>query len=142
MKILAKTGAKGEPMATPSIWLQNLLLKIKWVCYVAKRKSFLSSFLVMFRLGSWLKLRFVAISMGIVGSKKFSGKICILNLGNSIYHDIYNVITKPNKGNRVVILDWKLYDNAIQETISDISKLKSSIKIQPWNVKLHYNVFR
>ena len=96
----------------------------------------------MFRLGSWLKLRFVAISVDIIGSKNFSGKICILNLGNSIYHDIYNVITKPNIGNGVVILDWKLYDNAIPETISDTSKLKSSIKIQPWNVKLHYNVFR
>ena len=29
---------------------------------------------------------------------------------------------KPNKGNGVVILDWKLYDNAIQEIISDNSK--------------------
>ena len=29
MKILARTGAKGDPMATPSIWLENLLLKIK-----------------------------------------------------------------------------------------------------------------
>ena len=50
-------------MTTPSIWLWNLLLKIKWVCDVAKRKSFLSSFLVMFRLGLWLKMRFIAISM-------------------------------------------------------------------------------
>ena len=29
MKILASTGAKEEPMATPSISLQNLPLKIK-----------------------------------------------------------------------------------------------------------------
>ena len=40
MKILASTGAKEEPMATPSISLQNLPLKIKWVCNVAKGKSF------------------------------------------------------------------------------------------------------
>ena len=32
------------------------------------------------------------------------------------------VITKPDKGNGVVILDRKLYDNAIQELISDTSK--------------------
>ena len=32
------------------------------------------------------------------------------------------VITKPGKGNGVVILDRKFYDNAIQEIISDTSK--------------------
>ena len=32
------------------------------------------------------------------------------------------VITKPDKGNRVVILDWRLY--AIEEVISDTSKFK------------------
>ena len=63
MTILARTGAKREPMATPSIWLQNLLRKIKWVGDVTKMKSFLSSFLVMFRLGLGLKIRFIAISM-------------------------------------------------------------------------------
>ena len=31
---------------------------------------------------------------------------------------------KPNKGNGVVILDWKPYDNAIQEIISDTSKFE------------------
>ena len=34
------------------------------------------------------------------------------------------VITKPDKGNGVVILDGKLYDNAIQELISDTSKFE------------------
>ena len=34
------------------------------------------------------------------------------------------VITKPDKGNGVVILDRKLYDNAIQKIISDTSKFK------------------
>ena len=34
------------------------------------------------------------------------------------------VITKPDKGNGVVILDRKLYDNAIQELISDTSKFE------------------
>ena len=33
-------------------------------------------------------------------------------------------ITKPDKGNGVVILDRKLYDNAIQEIISDTSKFE------------------
>ena len=42
------------------------------------------------------------------------------NLRN--YKDI--VITKPDKGNGVVILDQKLYDNAIQEIISDTSKFE------------------
>ena len=31
---------------------------------------------------------------------------------------------KPDKGNGVVILDWKLYDNAIQEIISDNSNFE------------------
>ena len=34
------------------------------------------------------------------------------------------VITKPDKGNGVVILDRKLYDKAIQELISDTSKFE------------------
>ena len=34
------------------------------------------------------------------------------------------VITKPGKGNGVVILDRKLYDNAIEEIISDSTKLE------------------
>ena len=34
------------------------------------------------------------------------------------------VITKPDKGNGVVILDRKLYNNAIQEIISDTSKFE------------------
>ena len=33
-------------------------------------------------------------------------------------------ITKPDKGNGVVILDRKLYDNTIQEIISDTSKFE------------------
>ena len=36
----------------------------------------------------------------------------------------YIIITKPDKGNGVVILDWKLYDNAIQEIISDTYKFE------------------
>ena len=32
------------------------------------------------------------------------------------------VITKPDKGNGVAILDLKLYNNAIEEIISDTSK--------------------
>ena len=31
---------------------------------------------------------------------------------------------KLNEGNEVVILDWKLFDNAVQEIISDTSKFK------------------
>ena len=34
------------------------------------------------------------------------------------------VITKPDKGNGVVILEQKLYDNAIEEIISDTSKFE------------------
>ena len=36
----------------------------------------------------------------------------------------YIVITKPNKGNGVVILDRELSDNAIQKIISDTSKFE------------------
>ena len=34
------------------------------------------------------------------------------------------VITKPDKGNGVVILGWKLYNNAIEKIISDTSKFE------------------
>ena len=34
------------------------------------------------------------------------------------------VIMKPDKGNGVVIWDWKLYNNAIEEIISDTSKFE------------------
>ena len=34
------------------------------------------------------------------------------------------VTTKPDKGNRAVILDGKLYNNAIEEIISDTSKFE------------------
>ena len=34
------------------------------------------------------------------------------------------VITKPDKGNGVVILDRKLYNNSIEETISDTSEFE------------------
>ena len=47
------------------------------------------------------------------------------------YHDLWNlrknkdiIIAKPGEGNRVVILDRRLYDNAIHERISDTSKFK------------------
>ena len=33
-------------------------------------------------------------------------------------------ITKPNKRNGVVILDWKRYNNATEEIISDTSKFE------------------
>ena len=51
------------------------------------------------------------------------------------------VMTKPDEGNGVVILDRKLYDNAIQEIISDTSKfeklnedptLKREASLQNW----------
>ena len=34
------------------------------------------------------------------------------------------IITKPNKGNGVVILDRKLFDNATQKIISETSKFE------------------
>ena len=55
------------------------------------------------------------------------------------------VITKPDKGNGVIILDQKLYNNAIEEIISDTSKfkklnedrtLKSEASLQPFLHKL------
>ena len=48
---------------------------------------------------------------------------------------------KPDKGNGVFILDWKIYNNAIDEITSETSKFESSMKNQPWEVKLHYNAF-
>ena len=42
------------------------------------------------------------------------------------------IITKPDKGNGVVILDGKLYDNAIQEMISDTSKFEMFNEDPTW----------
>ena len=36
----------------------------------------------------------------------------------------YIIVTKPDKGNGVVILDQKFYDNAIQKIIPDTSKFQ------------------
>ena len=41
------------------------------------------------------------------------------------------VITKADKGNGVVILDRKLYNNAIEEIISDTSKFEKLKPILP-----------
>ena len=60
------------------------------------------------------------------------------------------VITKPDKGNGVVILDRKLYNNAIEEIISDTSKfeklnedptLKSEASLQRFLCKLKQKHF-
>ena len=60
------------------------------------------------------------------------------------------VITKPDKGNGVVILDRKLYNNAIEEIISDTSKfeklsedptLKREASVQPFLRKLKQKIF-
>ena len=41
------------------------------------------------------------------------------------------VITKPHKGNGVVILDRKLYHNANKEIIQTLLNSKNSMKTQP-----------
>ena len=59
-------------------------------------------------------------------------------------------MTKPDKGNGVVILDRKLYNNAIEEIISDTSKfeklnedptLKREASLQPFLRKLKQKTF-
>ena len=53
------------------------------------------------------------------------------------------VVTKPGKGNRVVILDRKLYNNAIEEIISDTSKFEK-LNEDPTlkrEASLYYNIF-
>ena len=47
--------------------------------------------------------------------------------GGYAYLSIFDkdiVITKPYKGNRIFILDRKLYSNAIEQIISDTSKFE------------------
>ena len=60
------------------------------------------------------------------------------------------IITKPDKGNGVVILGWNLDDNAIQEIISDTSKFeklnedpnfKHESSLQPFLPKLKQKNF-
>ena len=49
-------------------------------------------------------------------SFKIMTKVSSIQLGD--------IITKPDKGNGVAILDRKLYNNAIEEIISDTSKFE------------------
>ena len=49
-------------------------------------------------------------------SFKIMTKVSSIQLGD--------IITKPDKGNGVAILDRKLYNNAIEQIISDTSKYK------------------
>ena len=51
------------------------------------------------------------------------------------------VTTKPDKGNGVLILDPKLYGNAIQKIISDTSKFEKLNEDPILNVTPHSNVF-
>ena len=51
------------------------------------------------------------------------------------------VITKPDKGNWVVMLDRKFYDNAIQKIISDTSKFEKLNEDPTLNVNPHHNLF-
>ena len=53
-------------------------------------------------------------------NKNKQTKIALQNLTKN--KDI--IITKPNKGNGVVILDRKLFDNATQKIISNTSKFE------------------
>ena len=46
--------------------------------------------------------------------------MCLKNLSKNKHI----VVTKPDKGNRVVTLDRKLYDNAIQEIVSETSNFE------------------
>ena len=48
---------------------------------------------------------------------------------------------KSDKGNVVVIIDRKLYNNAIEQIISDTSKFKKLNEDPTLIVKLHYNAF-
>ena len=51
------------------------------------------------------------------------------------------VTMKSDKGNVVVIIDRKLYNNAIEQIISDTSKFKKLNEDPTLIVKLHYNAF-
>ena len=84
-----------------------------------KGKVFFSSFAVSFRLRSWLKMRLIAISM-----VSWSG-ILVKRLVTSFpLFPFPFPLTKFDKGNRDVILDWKLYDKAIQRSISGTAKFE------------------
>ena len=63
------------------------------------------------------------LTFGFLGFKNVNkGTMDLLKRNFRKNKDI--VITKPDKGNGVVILDRKLYDNTIQELISDTSKFE------------------
>ena len=51
------------------------------------------------------------------------------------------IITTPNKGNGIVILDWKLYDNTIEEIIWDTSKFEKLSEDPPLKCKASLQCF-
>ena len=102
MNILARTGAKGDPMATSFI---NSLKSEETKSQIKSHLSYLgNSYFYNYKPSPRL-LRQHRVLRNLRKNK-----------------DI--VITKTEKGNGVVILDRKLYDNAIQEIISDTSKFE------------------
>ena len=78
-----------------------MLLKIKWVCDEVKRESFLSSFLVMFRLGLWLKVRFIAISIFL---KWNHGDI--INRSNNSVSTLENLLKSASLWSQLHLENW------------------------------------
>ena len=82
----------------------------------------------------FVKDLFAVLSTSVIKNSNIFQKIRILRQHRVLRNvrkskDI--VITKSDKGNRVVILDQKLYINAIEEIIFDTSNFESSMKTQP-----------
>ena len=81
-------------MATLSIWLEILLFKIKWFCDVAKRREILSSFLVIFRLRLWMRMRFIAVSM--VSWSGLLVKRLVISKEPKQFWEIFGILTWEN----------------------------------------------
>ena len=79
MKILARTGAKGEPMATPSISKKEKFFKFFFsdvqIRIIIENKIYCY-------INGFLQWNISKKTSYIVGDKEFFGKICILNLRN------------------------------------------------------------
>ena len=82
----------------------------------------------------FVKDLFAVLSTSIIKNSNIIQKIRILRqhrVLRNVRKSKNIIITKSDKGNRVVILDQKLYINAIEEIISDTSNFESSMKTQP-----------
>ena len=82
-KIFASKGPNGDPIATPSHWIQKLLLQVKCNCLVQRYnnsfKTLLGMFVwIFFSSYTFFKIKHIVLSRGTLVNRFFTSKEIIL----------------------------------------------------------------